>query len=395
MKHTITINQENNIAHIIHLDQENLPIIIKKLPKTVAYIIQNKPILTTTTKTLKNLTIKEIRQKNKTITKPTHLIIIKNTKENQHLKTETIRENPQITIHESTPKTIHKTLQEIYEKLTPKKETPNILNETKLNQKHGKIKSYQNTEYAQIIIKKLNNNPELTLQEAEYQAQKQYYRHISFDKTNKTYKLTINRKTINRYHKLTHALQEKQIRTENTDHEEETLCQNQENNTQPLPPTPWNNTMHQLYKNHNKYTTTKHENSPKYNNPDVATYTKQKKVNHTQIRNIQKPQRNISQKKNLYHITKQKQKQQKTYYKTHEKMLAMYIRDKLEENNYQLRSSEITEYEKQYITEKEEYTKQYKELYMTLDYYKLETTKIKQKQTYKEQYQLEQIKKKY
>ena len=394
MKHTITINQENNPSHIIHLDQKKIPLTIRKLAKTVAYQIQDTPIVTTTTETLKNLTITEIRQKNKTITKPTHIIILENTKERQHLKIETIKENPLITVHETSPPRLHETIKEIHNMLTPPTETPVTLKNNILYHENRKIKTYDNTEYAQTITKKLNHNPELTLQEAEYQAQKEYYKHISFDKINQTYKLTINRKTINRYRKLTHALQEKRIRTDNTDYEEETLCQNQENNTQPLPPKPWNNTIHQLYKNHNKYTTTKHENTAKYNNPDVATVIKQRKINHTWIRNIQKPLRNITQNKNTYHITKQKDKKQKTYYKTKEKLLAMYIRDRLEENNYQLTAAEIIEHEKQYTLKKEEYERQIMEQYRVIDYYQEQKTKLVHKNSFKEVYQILELKKK-
>ena len=394
MKHTITINQENNPSHIIHLDQKKIPITIKKLPKTIAYQIQNIPILTTTTKTLQKLTITQIRQKNKTITRPTHVIIIENTKTKEHLKIETIKENPQIIIHTSSPEGLHETLKEIQKSLTAEEETQIKLKNTILYQKCKKIQEYQNSEYAQTITEKLNNNPELTLQEAEYQAQKEYYKHINFDKTNQTYKLTLNKKTINRYQKLTHALQEKKIRTNNKDTEEETLCQNPEDNRDPLPPKPWNNTIHQLYKNHNKYATTKYENTPKYNNPDVATLTKQRKINPTMIRNIQKPLRNINGKNNLYKITKQKEKKHKTYYKTNKKTLAMYIRDKMEENSYRLTPNEIRDCEKQYLREKEEYKRQHYEQYKIIDYYRIQTVKLKQKVTYKERYQMEQIKKK-
>ena len=393
MKHTITINQENNPSHIIHLDQKKIPITIKKLPKTVAYQIQNIPILTTTTKTLKNMTITQIRQKNKTITRPTHIIIIENTKTKEQLKIETIKENPQITPHRSTSEELHETLKEIQKTLKPEQETQIKLKDTVLYQKDRKIKEYRNSRYAQIILQKINNNTKLTLQEAEYQAQKEYYKHISFDKTNLTYKLTLNRKTINRYRKLTHALHEKHIRTNNTDTEEETLCQSIENNTQPLPPRPWNNQLHKLYKNHNKYATTKHENTPKYNNPDVTTLTKKGKINHTMIRNIQKPLRNIIQKNKMYQITKQNKKKHKTYYKTNKKTLAMYIRDKMEENSYRLTSNEITEYEKQYLKEKEKYKRQHHEQYKIIDYYRIQTVKLKQKVTYKEQYQMERLKK--
>lgn len=316
MKDSIIINQRNNISHIIHLDQEKIPITIKKLPKTVAYMIQNVPILTTTTKTLQNLTITQIRQKNKTITKPTHIIILKDKKTMEKIKIETIKENPLITIHLSTPEKLHERLKEILERLTPENENQIKLKDTKLYQKCRKIKEYQNTEYAQSIAEILNNNPELKLQEAEYKAQKEYYKHISYDKRSRTYKLTLNRKTINRHNKLIHALQERRLRTDNTEDEEETLCQKEENNTQPLPPPPWLNPMHQLYKNHNKYTTTRHENTPKYNNPDVATLVRMKKTSDIWVKNVQKPLRNIIKKKNTYHITKHKNKQQHTYYRT-------------------------------------------------------------------------------
>ena len=340
------------------------------------------------------MTITQIRQKNKTITRPTHIIIIENTKRREQLKIETIKENPQITLHTSTPEELHETLKKIQRTLTPEQETQIKLKDAILYQKDRKIKEYRNSGYAQIILQKINNNPELTLQEAEYQAQKEYYKHISFDKINQTYKLTINRKTINRYRKLTHALHEKHIRTNNTDTEEETLCQSIENNTQPLPPRPWNNPLHQLYKNHNKYTTTKHENTAKYNNPDVATVIKQRKINHTWIRNIQKPLRNITQNKNTYHITKQKDKKQKTYYKTKEKLLAMYIRDRLEENNYQLTAAEIIEHEKQYTLKKEEYERQIMEQYRVIDYYQEQKTKLVHKNSFKEVYQILELKKK-
>lgn len=93
MKHTIQVNNTNTTEHIIHLDQ-HLPINIKQLPNTVAYQIQNTPILTTTTQTLEKTHTNTIRQKNKTITTQTILIIIQNTNKLPNLQINTITENP-------------------------------------------------------------------------------------------------------------------------------------------------------------------------------------------------------------------------------------------------------------------------------------------------------------
>lgn len=61
MKHTIHVNNKNLAEHIIHLDQ-HLPINIKPLPHTIAYKIQDTPIITTTTQTLQKETITSLRQ---------------------------------------------------------------------------------------------------------------------------------------------------------------------------------------------------------------------------------------------------------------------------------------------------------------------------------------------
>lgn len=112
MKHQITINQENKTQHIIHLDQ-HLPIKIKPLPKTVAYQIKDTQILATTTKTLLQTKINTIRQKNKTITQRIHMIIIRNTEIIPEIQIQTIKENPQITIHTTKPNEITIMLQKI------------------------------------------------------------------------------------------------------------------------------------------------------------------------------------------------------------------------------------------------------------------------------------------
>lgn len=187
MKHTIHVNNKNLAEHIIHLDQ-HLPINIKPLPHTIAYKIQDTPIITTTTQTLQKETITSLRQKSKQITTPTHLIIIKNGYDyNIKLQTGIIQENPQITIHHTTPENMIQTLHEILTQLTPQTEKPVTTNKHTLYHNNTPIKTYQNKEYLQHIQTILNTNPLLTLQEAEYQAQKQYYKHISYDKTQARY----------------------------------------------------------------------------------------------------------------------------------------------------------------------------------------------------------------
>ena len=213
MKHTIHVNNKNLAEHIIHLDQ-HLPINIKPLPHTIAYKIQDTPIITTTTQTLQKETITSLRQKSKQITTPTHLIIIKNGYDyNIKLQTGIIQENPQITIHHTTPENMIQTLHEILTQLTPQTEKPVTTNKHTLYHNNTPIKTYQNKEYLQHIQTILNTNPLLTLQEAEYQAQKQYYKHISYDKTNHLYKLTLNQKTTSTHTKLTNAIQEKNTQT--------------------------------------------------------------------------------------------------------------------------------------------------------------------------------------
>lgn len=63
MKHTLTINNKNTTEHIIHPDHQEVPLTIKPLPHNVAYQIQDTPIHTTTTQTLQENTIQQIRQK--------------------------------------------------------------------------------------------------------------------------------------------------------------------------------------------------------------------------------------------------------------------------------------------------------------------------------------------
>ena len=386
MKHTITINQENTTEHIIHLDQ-HLPINIKPLPNTIAYQIRNTPILTTTTQTLTNQTIQQIRQKNKTITQPTHLIIIRNTN-NTKLQEETIKENPMITIHHTKPNTITKTLNKLLVTLTPPTTKPVTIKNNTLYHNNTPIKTYKNTEYLQLITTILNNKPHLTLQQAEYQAQRQYYQHISYDKTNNYYKLTINNNT-STYTKLIHAIQEKNIQTNKTEPEEETLCQNNNNTTlEPLPPTPWNNQIHNITREHKKYQT-RHKTN--HNNPDTINIIHQRKTDPTTILNTQKPNRNLILTRYTATIVKKTEQKQQKYYKTNNKTQARYIRDKLEQNHYD--KTKIPEYEQQYNYHKKEYPKTYTKKHQTIDYYQNTTTKLYQNNTTKETYQQQKIRK--
>ena len=352
MKHTIQVNNKNRPEHIIHLDQ-HLPITIQPLPRHIAYKIQNTPIITTTTRTL---------------------------------QTETIKENPQITIHNTTPQKLTQTLQELLTNMTPQKEQPITTRGYTLYHDKTPIKTYTNQEYLQLIQKTLTTNPQLTLQQAEYQAQKEYYKYISYDKTNHLYKLTLNKKTTSTHTKLTHAIQEKQTRTNNTEPEEETLCQKQDTQLEPLPPTPWNNTQHHITREHNKYQTTK---KTTHNNPDTITYLEKTRTTRTTILNTQKPDRNITHTKNTYTILKKQDKKLNKYYRTHDKTQARYIRDKLEQHQYD--KTIIPTYEQQYKKEKKQYQKTYNKKYQTIDYYQTITINIYPNNTIKEKYQQQRI----
>ena len=169
MIHTIQVNKTNKTEHIIHLDQ-HLPINIKTLPSNVAYQIQDTLIHTTTTRTLQENTIQQIRQKNKHIRHKTILIIIQDTKHTPKTRIETIKENPLITIHHTTPEKLTNTLRQILKTHTPQTKKPVHTKNNTLYHDNKAIKTYKNNEYLQHIQQTLTNNPEQTLQQAEYQA---------------------------------------------------------------------------------------------------------------------------------------------------------------------------------------------------------------------------------
>ena len=395
MKHTITINNKNTSEHIIHLDVEKVPLTIKPLPHNTAYQLQNTPILTTTTKTLNKQTIQQIRQKNKPILQKTILIIIKNTTKTPKTKIETIQENPMISIHTTTQEKLPTTLKQIIQTNTPPTTKPITIQDNKnqtytLQHDNKPIKTYHNKKYTTLIQKTLQQNPNQTLQEAEYQAQRQYYKHISYDKTNKTYKITLNKKTKSIHKKLQHAIQERNLQLTRQETDEETLCQNQNtNNTEPLPPTPWNNTITQTKKEHNKYKTKNKTKNTTHNNPDTITHINQEKIQHDKILNIQKPDRNITRIKNTYIIVKTKNKQITTYHTTQDKNEARYIRDKLEQNNYN--KTQIPQYKQQYQYDKKEYQQTYNKKYDIIDYYTNTKTQLTTKNDIKDKYQQRQI----
>ena len=163
-----------------------------------------------------------------------------------------------------------------------------------LNKSNYTIKIYKNNEYLQYIQQTLTQKPTQTLQQAEYQAQKTYYKHITYDKTNHNYKLTLKQKTISNHKKLTHALQEKQLQLTRQEQDEETLCHTNNTKTTTLPPTPWNNPLHNMKKDHQKYLT---QHQTYHNNPDTITHLHQNNTPRQTILNTQKPDRNIKRQK--------------------------------------------------------------------------------------------------
>ena len=394
MKHTLTINNKNKTEHIIHLDQKQIPLTIKQLPKNTAYQIQNTPILTTTTQTLHKQNPRTIRQKNKQITQPTLLIIIQNTITIPTTQIKTIQEHPQIKTHMTTKENLHITLKQIINNNTPPTNKKTTIQENKkrytLYHDTTPIKTYKNQEYTKHITKILNTQPQLTLQEAEYQAQKKYYKHISYDKTNQTYKITLQQKTISTHKKLRHAIEERNIQTQKQEPEEETLCQTTPTPIQPLPPTPWNNKLHHTRKEHNKYLTNNTQKTKHYN-PDTTTHIQNKKTKQTTILNTQKPNRNITKTKNTYTIIKKQDKKLNKYYQTNNKTLARYIRDKLEENQYD--TTRIKQYKQQYKHDKKEYKQIYQAKHDIIDYYQNTSTRLTQTDNIKEEYQTRQIQK--
>lgn len=114
-------------------------------------------------------------------------------------------------------------------------------------------------------------------------------------------------------------------------------------------------------------------------------------MNTTSILNTQKPDRNINKIKNTYHITKKTRHQNKTHHKTHDKNQARYIRDKLEQHQYNLTPRQIREYQNKYQHQKHKYQQIYTRKHKIIDYYQQTTPKLKQKQTTKEEYQKHQV----
>lgn len=385
MIHTIQVNKTNKTEHIIHLDQ-HLPINIKTLPPNVAYKIQDTPIHTTTTQTLQENTLQQIRQKNKHIRQKTILIIIQNTKHTPKTRIQTIKENPLITIHHTTPEKLTQTLQKLLQTQTPTTNKPIHTKNNTLYHDNKAIKIYKNNEYLQYIQQTLTQKPTQTLQQAEYQAQKTYYKHITYDKTNHNYKLTLKQKTISNHKKLTHALQEKQLQLTRQEQDEETLCHTNNTKTTTLPPTPWNNPLHNMKKDHQKYLT---QHQTYHNNPDTITHLHQNNTPRQTILNTQKPDRNITQIKNTYHIIKTKNKKTTTYHTTKDKNEARYIRDQLEQNNY--KQKDITHYQIRYQYNKKEYQTKYNNKYHIIDYYQQTTPKLTTHPDTKEEYQQQQI----
>lgn len=334
MKHTIHVNNKNLAEHIIHLDQ-HLPINIKPLPHTIAYKIQDTPIITTTTQTLQKETITSLRQKSKQITTPTHLIIIKNGYDyNIKLQTGIIQENPQITIHHTTPENMIQTLHEILTQLTPQTEKPVTTNKHTLYHNNTPIKTYQNKEYLQHIQTILNTNPLLTLQEAEYQAQKQYYKHISYDKTNHLYKLTLNQKTTS-----THKTNKRNTRKKHTNKQHRTRRRNTMPKTRHTTRTTTTNTMEQSPTPHDKRTykipNNKENNTqqPRHNHtPRKTKHRQNNNTKHTKTR--QKPNTN---KKHIHTTQKTRQKTNKILQNTRQNTSQIHQRQtrttQLQQNN--------------------------------------------------------------
>ena len=146
-----TINTKNTPEHIIHLDQQKIPLTIKPLPPHTAYTIQNKAILLTTTQTLQHHSPQRIRQKNKKIRQKTYLIIIKNTKTIPITIIETIKEHPLIKTYTTTKEKLTTLLKQIIQENTPPTNKKTAIRENKkgytLYHDNTPIKTYKNKEY--------------------------------------------------------------------------------------------------------------------------------------------------------------------------------------------------------------------------------------------------------
>lgn len=97
-----------------------------------------------------------------------------------------------IKTYTTTPQKLTTTLQTILKNQTPKTTDPLTIKQDTLYHNNTPIYTHKNREYLQLIKQTLQENPNHTLQTAQHKAQQKYYKHITYDKTNQIYKITVN-----------------------------------------------------------------------------------------------------------------------------------------------------------------------------------------------------------
>ena len=387
MKYTIQVNNKNNIGHMIYLD-EHIPLKINKLPENVAYKVADMSILATTTQTLKNTHLDELRQKNKQIIKPTEMIIVKNTAYTPTIQIKTIKENPMINVHTCRQNTIIKTLKRLLKKHSPSDKAIITRKRYSLYCDDKKIYTYPNIEYLEMIKETLKKNTTMTLQEAQYRVQQEYYKYISIDKINQCFRMILNKKSLANSKKLSNVIDERTLMTTTNQQEQDKSLSYylHLNPEEKLPPTPWDNPLYNLKKNHKKYPS---KYNTRHNNPDTVIQINKKKIQPQRIRNMARLDRNILDMGGYYKIRKKHNNKTQVIYRTKNKNKARYMRDKLEKHKYSKKN--IQKYQRRYFKEKKAYTEKINERYKVLDYYTHTKNKLTRKEDIKEQYQQQQI----
>lgn len=233
-----------------------------------------------------------------------------------------------------------------------------IYNCKKTSKRYGPYFNYKYTRIIRKILPYHEKNPDI--KQAEFQAQKEFYKYIHYEKEYKTYKVIINMKTVARHKNLVNALQERDIYLLADDYDEETMCNIiPPNYDEPLPPTPWKTITEYIYnKTINDKTiyiiqkqskNRKVRIKPVYNKQlalHLQKKLKEKNWNEEYVKKTQqklkKPNRNIKKLNNTYYIYHKNRK----YYSSKNLYKVRFIRDHLEENNWD--EKEIKKYLKKY-----------------------------------------------
>ncbi len=230
--------------------------------------------------------------------------------------------------------------------------------------------SYENYEYTKIINKILPfYENHVNIKEIEKQARREFYKYIHYNKLNNRYQVTYKGHILGTYKNIIDALNERDIIVK-YDADEELMCEYPiiniyDEKTIPLYPNKIENITRKNNKT-NKYELNKQIKNNKirigsYSSYNLAVlvknYLDQNKWNKKSVEhiikvteNIQKRNKRIHKRNNKYYVEFSKNNKTKIYAYYDNIELARYIRNSLEENNWNLNN--IKDYEKKFYKDK-------------------------------------------